>query len=223
MAATDSVRIAAIRIISATLARAGKHVPLDMTGAIAAAFYAANAHLIAHVTENPHHAGMGTTLVIALIADAALHVGNVGDSRCYLARGQTLQQLTHDDSYVQTLVDQNILTRDQADNDPRANELSRALGGLRDLDDLAITRHTLCPGDVVLLCSDGVWKGTQDAIRQTCQELALQPFTQAVLDEAAMRLVKTALDQGSDDNISVVLLWMAPARKPAVQPAAAEH
>jgi len=98
------------------------------------------------------------------------------------------------------------LTPDEADIHPRANEITRALGWQDDLADLEITRHPVEDGDLVVLCSDGLWKPARHAIPVQAARLRRQPLSRERLDEAAAALTDAALAQGSQDNISVALL-----------------
>jgi len=182
---------------------------LDPRICLEEAFALANDRVIAYPKAHPGHEGMGTTLVAVLVLGTRFYVASVGDSRCYLGRGNDVRQLTHDDSYVQALVDHNILTRDQALTHPRAHELIRALGGPKDVDGLTVFAQDLEPGDVILLCSDGLWKVGDDLIRDACLHLPNQAFAQSNLDDTLRALIEQALDRGTDDNVSVAVLWVS--------------
>ena len=182
---------------------------MDIPRLMKQAFHAANNRVLTYAEEQPDCDGMGTTLVVATIYKDMLHVGSVGDSRCYLWREGNLEQLTHDDSFVQTLVDAGYLTREEADRHPRANQITRALGWPNDVENLAVTTHSLQDGDIILLCSDGFWKDAQDAIHDACHHLSQQAYTQESLGQTSITLVEQALERGADDNVSVTLLWFA--------------
>jgi protein phosphatase len=116
------------------------------------AFIRANAAILAAASEGERW-GMGTTLTAFALTGNKAVIGHIGDSRVYLWRRAQLQQLTHDHSWVQSLVDEGTLTPEEARNHPRKNELTRALGA----DDAVPDGISLeiCPGDVFLLCTDG--------------------------------------------------------------------
>ena len=170
------------------------------------AMHAANEALLQYGKDHPQCDGLGTTLVIAVIYENTAYIGSVGDSRCYSWREGILTQLTHDHSVVQELVDMDLLTPDQAATHPRANEITRALGGKNDLDGIQVLPRDLEPNEVLVLCTDGLWKVGGDLIADTCRALAEQPFTHEPVDAAAAALVEAALARGSDDNVTAALL-----------------
>jgi protein phosphatase len=150
--------------------------------------------------------GMGTTLTIALIVGERLHVASVGDSRAYLLNaggvtedGATTAQLTSDHSLVARLVDIGQITAEQARTHPQRNLLYRSIGT-----DPSVEVDTLSeqlePGDVVLLCSDGLVNHVRD------EEIAQIALEQLDPDRACEQLVATANERGGRDNISVVIV-----------------
>jgi protein phosphatase len=123
---------------------------------------------------------------------------HVGDSRAYLLRGETLQQLTHDHTFVQTLVDEGRITAEEADHHPQRNLITNSLDGREDLElDLSV-RETR-PGDRYLLCSDGL-SGvvSEDTLRDTLLD-------EADTDVVVERLVDLALKGGGPDNITAIV------------------
>ncbi len=146
----------------------------------------------------PQYAGMGTTLVVAVFRDRRLMLGHVGDSRGYRLRAGRLQQLTRDHSLLQEQVDAGLLTAEQAAHSVNRNLVTRAVG-VEDTVLLDTQQHEVQPGDVYLLCSDGLSDMLDDdAISQLMQGAA-------GLEEAASALVEAANEAGGKDNISVVL------------------
>ena len=142
------------------------------------------------------YSGMGTTVVAVLVSPnrPSMTYGNVGDSRIYLISEGAITQLTKDDSWV------NLVSA--ADTSMMKNILTKALGAREDVDFEVFDRE-LRPGDVVLLCSDGLTNMLEDA---TIQEIvAANPG----LDEASRQLVARANAQGGRDNISVLLVRYA--------------
>ena len=129
-----------------------------------------------------------------------LTIGSAGDSRCYLVRGGELKQLTRDDSWVSAALGEGILNSDDVEHHPLRNVITKAVGA-RDTIDLDVIEHQLQPGDVAMLCSDGLHGMIND------QEIArlLVPVADS-LEEASARLVDAANEAGGRDNVTVVLL-----------------
>jgi PPM family protein phosphatase len=159
----------------------------------------ANRAIFNAANSNPQYAGMGTTLVVGVFRDNRLLLGHVGDSRGYRLRGARLQQLTHDHSLLQEQIDAGLLTPEQAAFSANKNLVTRAVG-VEDTVLLETHAHDLLPGDLYLLCSDGLSDMLDDdAIAQLLG--GHEP-----LDEIAGALVDAANDAGGKDNISVVLV-----------------
>jgi serine/threonine protein phosphatase PrpC len=144
--------------------------------------------------------GMGTTVVAALVSGPTLTVGSAGDSRCYLVRGERLVQLTRDDSWVSAALGEGILNSDDVEHHPLRNVITKAVGA-RDSIDLDVIEHALEPGDVILLCSDGLHGMLNDG---ELAKLVLPPASS--LEEGASRLIDAANEAGGRDNVTVVLL-----------------
>ena len=142
---------------------------------------------------------MGTTLVAALVTDDRLIVGNVGDSRAYLIRDGVLRRLTEDHSLVEEQVRAGLLSPDQARTSPQRNIITRAIGHQVDVEDDQVAVAPLQPGDVVLLCSDGLHGMVEDD-----ELLALAQ--QADLSGAAAALIAAANAHGGHDNITSLLV-----------------
>jgi protein phosphatase len=142
-------------------------------------------------------AGMGTTFTALLTDGARVGLGHVGDSRCYLLRDGELTQLTRDHTFVQTLVDSGVLTREEARHHPRKNVVMQALDGETPaMPDLVLL--DLRPGDRLLLCSDGLTDLVED------RQLALG-LEHADPEEAASSLVDAALAAGGSDNVTCLV------------------
>ncbi|HJL14977.1 MAG TPA: protein phosphatase 2C domain-containing protein [Sandaracinaceae bacterium LLY-WYZ-13_1] len=147
-------------------------------------------------------AGMGTTLTMAYVAWPNLFVVHVGDSRMYAFREGQLHQVTHDHTLAQQLVDSKIMSADEAEESEFSNILVNALGG--DSDDLRVELHhaMLFPGDVVLLCSDGLTKHVTDAdLTAKLGEVSAG----GSVETAARELVGQAKADGGTDNVTVVV------------------
>ena len=148
-----------------------------------------------HVTRE----GMGTTLAVALFHDDTVVLGHVGDSRIYRLRDDELQLLTRDDSLVREAVDQGLIGAADARDSHNRSLVTQALGVADDVD-ANLRSLDVRPGDVFLLCSDGL----TDLVEHADIELIVNTL-KPNLPLAARTLVDTANDNGGYDNVSVVL------------------
>jgi PPM family protein phosphatase len=158
---------------------------------------------------------MGSTLVLALFTresdGARAWIGHIGDSRAYLARNGSLVRLTRDHSAVQELLDQHEITLEEAKKSPQASVLTRSLGHFPEVE-IEISMVDLEPGDVFLLCTDGLW-GFVD-------ELALEQAALASgmeLEKTVAALLNLALDAGGHDNIGIEMVAYDPASEPPAE------
>ncbi|MGZ4836714.1 MAG: Stp1/IreP family PP2C-type Ser/Thr phosphatase [Terriglobales bacterium] len=167
--------------------------------ALGSAIHLANSAIYEAATHHAAHSGMGSTIVAALVADSFFAIGHAGDSRVYLLRNGVLQQLTRDQSLVMEQVRRGLLTMEEAQKSEMQNIIIRALGPedkvQADLDD-----QVAMPGDILLLCSDGLIRHVTD---DQIQEI-LQGSTS--LQRMSDRLVEAAREGGGSDNITVLLL-----------------
>ena len=171
----------------------------------------ANRAIFNAANSNPQYAGMGTTLVLAVFRGQRLLVGHVGDSRAYRLRAGQLQQITRDHSLLQEQIDAGLITPEQAAFSANKNLVTRAVG-VEDTVLLETHLHTVQPGDVLLLCSDGLSDMLDDAgITQLLQ-------MHETLAAAGTALVEAANDAGGKDNISLILARCAVAASPAPRP-----
>jgi pyridoxine 5-phosphate synthase len=160
----------------------------------------ANARVFQAADNREELTGMGTTVVTALVSGDTMTVGSAGDSRCYLVRGGELKQLTRDDSWVSAALGEGILNSDDVERHPLRNVITKAVGA-RDAIDLDVLEHDLEPGDVVMLCSDGLHGMIGD--QEIAKILKSSPDS---LEETSARLVDAANEAGGRDNVTVVLL-----------------
>ena len=159
----------------------------------------ANARIHRVSQSDKSRSGMGTTLTAALVEGDEVGFAHVGDSRAYLFRDGELKLLTSDHSLVEELRRQGRLTDEQAEDHPQRSIITRALGPEREVEVDTMT-YRAKPGDVYLLCSDGLSDMIDDeTISQLLQSRELLP-------EAASALVDAANEAGGKDNISVVLV-----------------
>jgi PPM family protein phosphatase len=155
-----------------------------------------NAAIAAHVDNDPELEGMGTTLTAILFAGNKLGLVHIGDSRGYLLRGGELAQITKDDTFVQTLVDEGRITAEEAHSHPQRSLIMRALTG-HEVEPTLIMREARV-GDRYLLCSDGL----SDPVSQ---ETILEALQIPEVSESADRLIELALRGGGPDNVTVVV------------------
>ena len=169
-------------------------------GDLAAGVARANGELGAAVATEPRLAGMATTLTAAELVGHELVVAHVGDSRAYLLHAGVLQQLTHDQTFVQSLVDAGVISAEQARRHPLRSVVLAALRGTdEDLAHIETTTRSVEAGDRVLVCSDGL-SGVVPA-----ETLAKVLEEERVPAEAATRLVRAALAAGTHDNVTAVV------------------
>jgi serine/threonine protein phosphatase PrpC/LysM repeat protein len=161
----------------------------------------ANQQIYAQANHNAHLQGMGTTCVVVIIRNDDVFYAHVGDSRLYLQSSNRLQRLTKDHSVVQEMVDQGLLREEDAENHPRKNQLTRALGTLQEVD-VDVSEQSFHPvnGDILLICTDGLNGMINDSvIGQVLSEHTL-------VQNKAIKLVQLANDAGGYDNITVQLI-----------------
>jgi protein phosphatase len=168
----------------------------------------ANRAIFNAANSNPQYAGMGTTLVLAVFREGRLLVGHVGDSRAYRLRGGRLTQITRDHSLLQEQIDAGLITPEQAAFSANKNLVTRAVG-VEDTVLLETHLHELQPGDIYLLCSDGL----SDMLDDETISQVLQTYD--AIDAAGAALIDAANDAGGKDNISVVLVRVQGGAPPA--------
>lgn len=168
----------------------------DLLSKLDSAVREGNSAIAAHVEADPELEGMGTTLTAILFAGNRLGLVHIGDSRGYLLRDGELTQITKDDTFVQTLVDEGRITAEEAHSHPQRSLIMRALTG-HEVEPTLIMREARA-GDRYLLCSDGL----SDPVSHDTILEALQIPDVA---ESADRLIELALRGGGPDNVTVVV------------------
>jgi len=158
----------------------------------------ANGRVRREAASRPGLDGMGTTLTAALISEDAVLFGQVGDSRAYLLRSGRLVPTTRDQSLGMALLDLGIVSAEQLDSMHGANILLQAVGSDEELE-IIFTRVSLCRGDILLLCSDGLSGVISEP--EICDAIVRSRS----LRGAADRLIRLALEAGGPDNVTVVL------------------
>jgi len=163
----------------------------------------ANSAIYQAAQSQPQYSGMGTTLVVAMWHDNRISVGHIGDSRLYRMRGETLEQVTRDHSLLQEQIDSGMITREQARHSQNKNLVTRAVG-IDPQVEAEVHTYGVEPGDIYLLCSDGL----SDMVNDEDIQLTLSSL-QTNLQLAAQQLVQQANDNGGRDNVSVILVRVA--------------
>jgi len=179
----------------------------DVEAALRRAVQAANRAILERAAREPDKAGMGTTLTALRIVEQddgapGYRIAHVGDSRAYRLRAGTLELLTRDHTWVQLEVERGTLTPELARVHPFASVLVRAVG-IEPEAEPDLLRGRIEPGDLYLLCSDGLTTALED------RELKDLLDATAPLQPLARRLVDAANERGGPDNITVVLLRAA--------------
>ena len=171
----------------------------EKTKWLTSATHLANKNIYESAEAHPEQHGMGATVTAAWINGSKLSIAHVGDSRAYLLRGGTLQQLTSDHSLVAEQVRRGILTAAEAEESEMQSVLLRALGALPDIE-VDTDEHLLFARDILLLCCDGLTRMvTEPEIAGTLQ-------VESDPARAAQRLVELANERGGVDNITVIIV-----------------
>ena len=158
----------------------------------------ANQKLREIASKDTSKRGMGTTVVAATCMGRYLQVANVGDSRLYVVN-DTIKQITTDHSYVEEMIRRGSLQRENARSNPNKNIITRAVGAKNDIQaDIYVVE--LKPGDLLLMCSDGLSNMLED------EEMRMIIKRQRDIVEMVEELVKAANENGGKDNISVILI-----------------
>ncbi len=164
----------------------------------------ANDAILSKVAGDPQLNGMGTTIVAALFDRDNATIAHVGDSRAYLFRNRRLSLLTNDHSWVSEQVRRGLITEEQARVHPMKNVVTQALGGAERLS-VEIDELPLEPGDLVVLCSDGL-NSMVSADEMEKIFIRFHENPEKLIDQ----LIHKANEQGGDDNITVIVVREEP-------------
>ena len=165
--------------------------PNSIKTLLQSAVYTANAEIYEAL------AGMGTTVVAAVVADKLACIAHVGDSRAYLIHEDAICQITRDHSVVQEMVEAGQITQEEARAHPNKNVITRALGIVPEIA-IDYSEVTLQRGDALILCTDG--------LSNQMEADEIKNIVKAGVEDACARLVTQANARGGPDNITVVLL-----------------
>ena len=183
----------------------------DLRASLIRSISNANADIHQQAQQSAARAGMGTTIVAAVVRGRELIVANVGDSRAYMVRQGTIKQITHDHSFVAEQIRAGILTREEARTHPQRNVITRALGSKPNVQ-VDSHRGDLLPGDKVLLCSDGLSEHVPE-------EDLFRLLEQYAPQDAVARLIALANSRGGSDNITALVFQaVSPASAAPTQP-----
>jgi len=163
------------------------------------AVYRANKIIYQTAQSQTHCEGMGTTIVATMFYDNKVSIAHVGDSRAYRLRGDQLDQMTLDHSLLQELVDRGFYSQEEAQRSTNRNYVTRALG-VEPTVEVEVHEHEVLPGDIYLLCSDGL----PDMVEDEDIHLTISTFN-ASLEVVGQQLIDLANDHGGRDNVSVML------------------
>jgi len=186
-------------------------VELESGSQLDAAFAAANARVFANARDDEARQGMGTTLVAVVRQADAFRIANIGDSRAYVIAPDFIRQITTDHSYTAEAIRAGAMTAEEAARSPWRNALTRTVGTDATVEVDVFGPFSCAEPQVVLLCSDGLYKAVSDDL--------IREFVLSIgdLDTAVEALAALAFRRGSDDNISVaaVEFGVLPRRAPA--------
>ena len=149
---------------------------------------------------NSEYAGMGTTLSVALVVKNKVYIGHIGDSRIYRIRKHIMRQLTKDHSYVQELLRNKTITKEEAENHPQKNILIKVLGCEAEIEPDIMVKGFV-KEDILLLCSDGL---TNMIDKDDIHEMIVEGKHN--LKDTCNNLISRSKDNGGYDNISVILI-----------------
>jgi serine/threonine protein phosphatase PrpC len=169
----------------------------DMIEALAGAVHRANERLSELVEEDPEREGMGSTVTALMFDGEHLGLAHLGDSRAYRMRDGQMEQLSHDHTFVQSLVDEGRISAQEAFTHPHRNLILRVLDGRPDSDpDLEVL--DVRAGDRLLLCSDGLPDYVTD-------DIIAASMAEGTPDSVVVDLITRALEAGSNDNVTCIV------------------
>ena len=184
--------------LAASALEGGRSEELDGLEQVNALIQNANRRIYDRASTDPTASGMGTTMTVALVEGMSVVIWHVGDSRAYLVRGDSMEQLTEDHSLVNELLKSGKLTEEEAHVHPQRSVITRAVGTDPDVDVDAFTIEAE-DGDVFLICSDGLTDMVSDV-----DILDLIDRNRGDLEKAVRALVQFANKEGGEDNITAV-------------------
>jgi serine/threonine protein phosphatase PrpC len=185
-------------LVVESLPRSMANEPVEHSEAIIEAVVARANREVWQASHQPGQERMGATLTAVFVQGASMHIAEVGDSRAYLLRGGTLVQLTHDQSYVQTLVDNGAMSAKEAERAPMKNIILQSMGQKQAVT-VALGKLSLRQRDCFLICSDGL------SNEVSAEEMKQVILTAPRMDVACSTLIELAKKHGGKDNITVII------------------
>lgn len=158
----------------------------------------ANAEIFSKAQQYPENFGMGTTLIVAVLFENNLYIGHVGDSRLYLISGERIERITTDHSFIEELIKNGSLKREEAVKHPKKNLITRAIGCSDELEVDTYVRR-LNNDDILVLCTDGL---TNMLDEEEIKDVVLGYENP---EEACHELIRRANEKGGEDNITVII------------------
>ncbi|QGG47983.1 Stp1/IreP family PP2C-type Ser/Thr phosphatase [Heliorestis convoluta] len=166
----------------------------------------ANYQIYQESQKNPKLSGMGTTVTALFVSQGSLMIAHVGDSRAYKMSLGKLHQLTLDHSFVEEMVRQGKITKEEAQAHPQRNVITRALGTHAEVK-VDLIEEKWAYEDLVLLCTDGLTNLVTEQEIEEVFKIMVQPFQRDVLEKSADRLMELVLERGGHDNVTFLILW----------------
>lgn len=170
-----------------------------LSQAISTAVSGVNTHIYSSASQQENFNGMGTTLTLAIVIKDMLYIGHVGDSRLYIIENGNIKKLTQDHSYIEELLKNGSITKEEAINHPRKNIITRAIGGDNTIE-VDIYRYKLEYPCYLLLCTDGLTNMLSD------EEIHETVINAENPQAACENLTSKANDMGGLDNITVIVV-----------------
>ena len=157
-----------------------------------------NQHIWNIGRKHIQYRGMATTLTVALVEGSKAYIAEVGDSRAYILRGDRIKQVTTDQSWLELMIEQGLMSREAAKSSKHRNMILQSIGGQQEVK-VALTAVELAAGDILLLCSDGLSEKVSSA------EMLVILRKTPNLEQACNQMVTIAKDRGGEDNITLVV------------------
>lgn len=198
--------------VASALALQGLIEALQQGAELAAAVQAAHLAVVAAAQPAAGQAGMGSTLVAVRLDGDEFELAWVGDSRAYRIGAECIEQLSHDHSWVQAMVDAGQMSAEEARQHPRRNLILQCLGQGEQAPEAGLLRGRLAPDELLLLCSDGLTGELDDAAIQRCCAEA------ETLEAMVEQLLELANSHGGRDNISCIVLGLGVPVEPREAP-----
>lgn len=179
----------------------------DIGASLQNAIKQANRAIVERAAQNEAWSGMGTTVVAAVLRDDTVYAANVGDSRVYIVRGETIRQITEDHSWVMQQIRAGQLTPEEARDHPQRNVIYRCLGTDKEVE-VDLFTEQVQEGDLLVLCTDGL-------TGQISDDELLAMVRQYQPQESVQRLIARANENGGPDNITAIVVQVAPEKETA--------